>query len=61
MFSRRLVDITYVAVVARAIAATATTVSKRLLRTGVIARLFNKNLLRGFLITSPHKKIFRAT
>jgi hypothetical protein len=51
MFSRMLVVITYVAVVAIAIAATATTVSRRLLRTGVIARLF-LNILILFVIAS---------
>ena len=62
MFSRRLVVITYVAVVATDIAATTITVSNSSLRTGVMARLFRKNLVKKFFTSfSPHIKNFKAT
>ena len=62
MLSLRFAVIMYVAEVAIAIAATATTVSKRLLRTGVIARLSRNNRLNtSFIFGLPHKKNFNAT
>jgi hypothetical protein len=48
-----LVVITYVADVAIAIAATATTVSKRLLKTGVMPRLPAKNFAFLLIVYRP--------
>jgi hypothetical protein len=52
MVSFMLVVITYVAEVAMDIAATTTKVRRRLLRTGVIARLSRKNLRKKTLASS---------
>src|SRR3990172_3312517 len=57
MVSRRLVVMTYVAEVATDIAATAMTVNRRLLRTGVIARLSRMKLLKKcFILFASHEE-----